>query len=88
MPSSRGGRPVVPQTIGRWISSGVAAPDGRRVRLEARRLGGRWVTSREALERFMAALTPGLDDEAVVETPARRRQEREYAARVLDAAGI
>jgi hypothetical protein len=44
----------------RWITEGVRLPDGSRVRLEAARLGGRWLTSEPALRRFLAAQTPEL----------------------------
>jgi hypothetical protein len=52
LPRGRGGRPVHLLTVLRWIRQGV-----RGVRLEALKLGGRWVTSREALARFMARLS-------------------------------
>jgi hypothetical protein len=45
-------------TILRWVTIGALSPDGKRVRLDAVRLGGRWITSREALQRFAEALTP------------------------------
>jgi hypothetical protein len=44
LPPYRGGRPVNPVTLWRWITTGVQLTDGRRVRLEAVRLGGRWLT--------------------------------------------
>jgi Protein of unknown function (DUF1580) len=46
------GRRVHLSTVMRWRTRGV-----RGARLEAFRLGGRWVTSREALARFIAAVT-------------------------------
>jgi hypothetical protein len=52
VPPGRGGRPTHLSTLLRWIKPGV-----RGVRLEAVRLGGRWVTSREALQRFADRLT-------------------------------
>ena len=52
LPLGRNGRPVHPLTVLRWIRQGV-----RGVRLEALKLGGRWVTSKEALARFMARLS-------------------------------
>jgi hypothetical protein len=52
IPPTRQGKPVHASTLVRWILHGV-----RGVRLEAARLGGRWVTSHEALDRFSAALT-------------------------------
>jgi hypothetical protein len=61
-PPTRQDKAVHVSTILRWILRGV-----RGVRLEAARAGGRWITSREAVARFVAALTashssqPGTD---------------------------
>lgn len=52
VPRRRAGRKVATSTLYRWITHGV-----RGVRLEAMAAGGGLVTSREALERFFAALT-------------------------------
>jgi hypothetical protein len=52
-PLGRNDRPTHVSTLLRWILHGTK--DG--VRLEAIRVGGRWVTSREACERFSARLT-------------------------------
>ena len=54
LPRGRNGRPVHPQTVLRWVRRGVHG-----VRLEAVKLGGRWVTSRAALNEFIQALQPG-----------------------------
>jgi hypothetical protein len=59
-PPARNGKKTHISTILRWILHGAKAPDGSRVRLEALRLGGRWFTTREAIQRFAAALTPRL----------------------------
>jgi hypothetical protein len=75
----------------RWILRGVPGPDGRRVKLEAVRVGRAWLTSREALQRFSDALTPQPDAQGVI-TPPRthraRRKASERAARQLEAAGV
>jgi hypothetical protein len=39
-------------TIHRWIMNGICGPDGRRIHLEAVRVGSRWLTSCEAIQRF------------------------------------
>ena len=52
LPPARQNKGVHSSTLTRWISRGL-----RGVHLEAHRIGGRWVTSREALERFSQALT-------------------------------
>lgn len=59
VPPSRRGRPTSPSTLLRWVQDGVACSDGQRVYLDAFRLGGRWVTSIEALARFAGRQTPG-----------------------------
>ena len=45
------GRRIHPSALWRWARKGVKG-----VRLETRRLGGRFVTSMEAIERFSKAL--------------------------------
>jgi len=79
IPPTRLDRPVHVSTLVRWIVHGV-----RGVKLEAARVGGRWVTSREALERFSAALTaqhlplsgPGRASTKEISNEHHRRQER------------
>jgi hypothetical protein len=90
LPPGRRGRPVSLSCILRWILTGAAGPYGERVRLEAVRLGSRWLTSREALQRFAERLTPRLDGEEppVPRAPARQRQASERAGRELKNLGI
>jgi hypothetical protein len=91
VPPGRNGRKSHISTLLRWATKGAKAPDGTIVRLEAKRLGGRWVTSREAILRFMAALTPQMDGEADVHnvrTARSRRRGDEQAAKELDRLGI
>jgi hypothetical protein len=64
LPHGRGGNPVSLSSLLRW--------SGERVHLEAVRLGGRWVTSREALQRFAQRLTP----QRPVAEPTRSAPER------------
>lgn len=47
---TRGGRRLHVGTLNRWRHPGVAG-----VRLEAVRVGGRWLTSWEAVDRFVSA---------------------------------
>jgi hypothetical protein len=61
-PAHRGDGTVDPSTIFRWVTKGMKAPSGQVVKLEAVRVGSRWLTSRGAVARFVAALTPA--DEA------------------------
>jgi hypothetical protein len=66
-------------TVWRWVLRGVKAPDGTRVRLEAARVGGCWLTSREALTRFSERLTPRLDGTTDSPSPLMPRQTRRAA---------
>jgi hypothetical protein len=93
-PSFREGKPTHVSTMIRWIAKGVKLANGEIVRLEALRCGGRWITSVEAVARFMQALTDGALH-APKETPAtpirttrQRRRELEQVDRQLDAAGL
>ena len=86
LPAYRGGRPVSPSTLWRWIFTGVQLPDGSRVRLEAIRLGRRWLTSLEAIARFSAAQTPVRAPQislpsspASYRTPAKRTRDSQRA---------
>src|SRR5207253_5918892 len=58
VPPARNGKRTHFQTLYRWVIHGATGPSGTRIRLEAIRLGGRWMTSREALQRFAERLTP------------------------------
>jgi hypothetical protein len=57
-PPYREGRPVNPSTIFRWIVKGVKRWDGTVVYLGGVRCGDRWLTSREAVARFIEMQTP------------------------------
>lgn len=57
-PASRGAGKVSPTTLTRWITVGAPRYDGTLVRLEAARYGRRWMTTRGAVARFIASLTP------------------------------
>jgi hypothetical protein len=74
----------------RWVLQGSKSPSGERVRLEAIRLGGRWVTSRETLQRFAERLTPQLGDEppARPRTANQRWRASERAGLELDRMGV
>jgi hypothetical protein len=57
LPRGRNGSLPHFSTLVRWITDGAKARDGSTVKLDAIRLGGRWITSKEALIRFMDRLT-------------------------------
>lgn len=90
LPHGRRNRPVSFSCVLRWITDGVPGPDGTRVRLEGVRLGGRWLTSEEAIVRFAARLTPQFEGQTtpVPRTAGRRRRESERAAAELEQRGI
>ncbi|WP_439621830.1 DUF1580 domain-containing protein [Gemmata sp.] len=62
IPAHRGNGTANPTSVMRWIVDGARDPNGDTVKLEAGRLGGRWLTSRQALARFMSRLTPTTSD--------------------------
>jgi hypothetical protein len=70
--------------------TGVRVQSGERVRLEAVRLGGRWVTSSAALERFIAAQTPSLEggEKATSRSYTQRQHAAERAAKELKKFGV
>lgn len=92
VPPVRAGRPVHLSCILRWILSGAKGPDGNRVHLRGARLGGRWITSAEAIQEFMEALTPAIDQAAAElptpRTTTARQRASDRAARELSQAGI
>jgi hypothetical protein len=90
IPPSRGGKGCHLSTVLRWVLRGVPGPDGTHIRLEGLRLGGRWLTSREALERFSQRLTPNLGSTPAPapRTPEQRHRAAERAAQELKQMGI
>lgn len=76
-------------TIARWVLIGVRIDDGRQVRLEGFRCGGKIQTSKPALLRFLAAQqTEEPPASAAIETTAARSRADAEACKILDAAGI
>jgi hypothetical protein len=90
VPPGRGGKTTHLSTLLRWILTGARSPSGDIVRLEAIRLGGRWMTSRQALQRFAEGLTPRLaaDLTPAPRTPAARHRASQRAAGELTKNGI
>lgn len=89
LPDGRVGKPVNLSTVLRWVTKGIKVPgSGAVVRLEGIRMGGRWITSVEALERFAARTTPDLNAEPakLSRTPAARQRGNDRAKRELAAA--
>lgn len=90
VPPARQGRKTHLPTLLRWILRGTRNPAGETVRLEAIRLGNRWMTSREALQRFVERLTPATDTplQSVPRTATARQRASERAAAELEKIGI
>jgi hypothetical protein len=55
-PGSRLDKPTHPGTMARWILKGLRTPAGL-IKLEGARLGRKWYTTRQALQRFADQLT-------------------------------
>jgi hypothetical protein len=72
-------------TILRWIHRGVLGTGGQRVKLEAFRLGGRWYTSLEALQRYAARLSG--EPAATPKTEAEKLQNAQAANAALEQLG-
>jgi hypothetical protein len=72
---------VAPETAWRWALKGVGG-----VRLESIKIGGVRFTSRQACDRFLAALNGSPNPQP--SAPPSRTSRAEVAARKLDALGI
>jgi hypothetical protein len=78
-------------TVLRWVLRGVKTPHGS-MKLDAVRLGAKWFTSEQALQRFAEALTgaysPPPDKPDRARTGAAKKRIAERAADELTARGI
>lgn len=57
IPRNDNGKPVNASTVARWIRQGIQIADGKSIRLEVHFRGSRPMTSREAVSRFIDAVT-------------------------------
>jgi hypothetical protein len=89
-PAYRQGRPVTLSCLVRWVTDGVRGPEGERIRLEAARLAGRWITTPQAIARFIDAQTPRQVDTQSKSSrpPSARQRASERAAAELERCGI
>jgi hypothetical protein len=88
IPSVRQGKRTTLSCILRWVLKGVRGPDGQRIKLEAARLAGKWITSAAAVRRFVAAQTPRDSDMPVApRTPRQALRAAEQAGKRLAAMG-
>jgi hypothetical protein len=90
VPAARNGKRTHLSTLLRWILRGAKGPSGTLVKLEAIRLGNRWMTSREALQRFAERLTPAQDTapRPMPRSMAARERAIRRAEKFLDSVGI
>ncbi len=90
----RRGRKIHKVTLWRYATKGAKAADGGRARLETIKFGATRYTSREAIGRFVAALTGPTAAEAVapvasaLRSDSRRRRDLAAATAVLAAGGF
>lgn len=92
IPAYRGtARTAHPSCVFRWMRDGVRLPNGTILRLEGFRLAGRWLTSREALARFVDrqnAARESADATPATRTPTQRQRAADRAAQKLEKLGI
>jgi len=86
----RNGRPVSLPTLLRWVLEGSPGPDGQRIKLEAVRMAGRWISSRAALQRWIAAQSPQTEGEPVPapRSPGKRQRSSDRAGKQLTEHGV
>ncbi len=86
-----GGKPCNFTTAWRAVTQGHLLPDGSKLALEAVRIGGQWVTSKQAVERWVSEMTEKWTAEPC-KTPVTTKREKsrrlEAAERELAARGI
>ena len=82
-----------PSAISRFVLKGVTLPDGSRLRLEAARIGGRWLVRQSDWEQFVQDQTAARlgDDDRPADTPrspGKRRAASERADAELQRLGF
>ncbi len=86
------GTPCNFSTVYNAVTKGSQLPDDSRLPLEAVRVGGRWITSKQAIERFVTALTEAWSGRATgaptVTTKKELSRRLEKANAELTAMGI
>lgn len=91
-PAHRGTGSVDSSTVYRWLTKGTRGTNGQVVKLEAVRVGYRWLTSRGSVARFVAALTAATvrDNTPEVSTPrspSAKNRAADAAGRALERRG-
>jgi hypothetical protein len=85
VPGHRGNAHLNGSTLFRHIVKGVRAGNGQVIRLEAVRVGGRWLTSLEAIARFAEKLTAASIPSDTPPAPAPTPKQRQRAAKAASA---
>ena len=81
LPRVRGSKPPHPNTLMRWVTSGLQAKSGQRIKLESIKVGGTRCTSIEAMERFFSRL----DDVVVLTASSITQKQLESQTREVNA---
>jgi hypothetical protein len=85
------GRAARPSTIFRWLTIGVKMPDGSTLKLEGIRLAARWLTTAEALTRFLATQNAAYNPDSTPVTPptaTQRERAAKRAGELLESIGM
>ncbi len=85
---TRSGKAPHPSKMYRLIAGGIKAADGERVALEALKLPAGWVTTAEAIQRFIDRLTFGPEGPQAGRSIAAATSALEQAEKLLDTDGI
>jgi hypothetical protein len=90
LPPGRKGKSINFSTVYRWIFVGVNSHTGPRTKLDAIRCGGRWLVSRNSLQRFIDVLSaqPDANASAPIRTPSARKRANDAAKKKLAELGI
>ncbi|VTR92156.1 : DUF1580 [Gemmata massiliana] len=83
----QGGSPIHPTTVTRWCLKGVRV-NGAKLKLEHLRAGGKLLTTRAAIVRFLAAQTDAPEPVSAPRTPTQRRRAAEHAEAELEKLGV
>jgi hypothetical protein len=75
-------------TVHRWILRGLKGASGEVVKLRAWRFGSRWMTTQEAVDEFVQAITTPGEPAAPPRTVAERQRANEETLRELHALGM
>ena len=85
----QGQPPIHPTTVARWCLKGIKIRSGVVARLDHIRVGGRLLTSRQAITRWLAVQTETTATEDIgPRTPAQRNRAADQAAEELERLGI